>query len=36
VCNFGADNSARAEALMDRLVAAFAPATCAVQRVRRG
>ena len=25
VCNFGADNTARAEALMARLVAAFAP-----------
>jgi S-adenosylmethionine decarboxylase len=25
VCNFGADNSARAHAMMDRLVAAFAP-----------
>ena len=36
VCNFGADNSARAEALMDALVAAFAP--CAVERhaQRRG
>jgi S-adenosylmethionine decarboxylase proenzyme len=36
VCNFGADNSARAEALLARLVEAFAPATCSVQRVRRG
>ena len=36
VCNFGADNSARAEALMARLVEAFAPAECSLQRVRRG
>ena len=36
VCNFGVDNTARAEALMARLVEAFAPASCALQRVRRG
>ena len=36
VCNVGADNSARAEAVMARLVAAFAPRAPQVQRVRRG
>ncbi|WP_077033691.1 S-adenosylmethionine decarboxylase family protein [Pelomonas sp. KK5] len=36
VCNFGQDNSARAEALMARLVAAFAPASVSTQRVARG
>jgi S-adenosylmethionine decarboxylase len=36
VCNFGTDNSVRAEAVLARLVEAFGPATCAVQRVRRG
>ncbi len=36
VCNYGADNSARAEALMARLQAAFEPARVDVQRVRRG
>jgi S-adenosylmethionine decarboxylase proenzyme len=36
VCNFGADNTARAEALMALLVEAFAPASCALQRLRRG
>jgi S-adenosylmethionine decarboxylase proenzyme len=36
VCNFGTDNTARAEALMARLVEAFAPASCALQRVHRG
>ena len=36
VCNVGADNSARAEAVMARLVAAFAPSEPVVQRVQRG
>jgi len=36
VCNVGADNSARAEAVMARLVAAFAPRAPQVQRVQRG
>jgi S-adenosylmethionine decarboxylase proenzyme len=36
VCNLGADNSARAEGVMARLVQAFGPAAPAVQRVRRG
>jgi S-adenosylmethionine decarboxylase len=36
VCNFGADNSARAEALIAFLVEAFAPAQVARQRLRRG
>ena len=36
VCNFGADNSARAERLMDRLVAAFAPARTLRHAHRRG
>jgi len=36
VCNVGADNSARAEAVMARLVAAFGPRAPVVQRVRRG
>ena len=36
VCNVGADNSARAEAVMDWLVAAFAPRAPHVQRVQRG
>ena len=36
VCNYGADNSARAEALLARLQAAFAPARVHVQRVHRG
>jgi S-adenosylmethionine decarboxylase proenzyme len=36
VCNFGADNTARAEALMARLVEAFAPADCTLQRLNRG
>ncbi|MCE9658982.1 MAG: adenosylmethionine decarboxylase [Burkholderiales bacterium] len=36
VCNLGADNSARAEALMDALVAAFAPARIERHAHRRG
>jgi S-adenosylmethionine decarboxylase len=36
VCNLGADNSARAEAAMASLVAAFAPREPRIQRVRRG
>ncbi len=36
VCNFGGDNSARAESLAQRLQAAFAPAEAHVQRLVRG
>jgi S-adenosylmethionine decarboxylase proenzyme len=36
VCNLGADNSARAEALMARLLAAFAPAEAQRQALARG
>ncbi len=36
VCNFGADNSARAEGLLGRLQAAFDPAVAQCQRLRRG
>lgn len=36
VCNLQADNSARAEALLDALAAAFAPAAAHVQRLQRG
>jgi len=36
VCNLGADNSARAEALMAALVAAFAPASVERHAHRRG
>jgi S-adenosylmethionine decarboxylase len=36
VCNLGTDNSARAEALMDSLVAAFAPARIERHAQRRG
>ena len=36
VCNVGADNSARAEAVMAELVAAFGPREPRVQRVQRG
>ncbi|MCE4553456.1 adenosylmethionine decarboxylase [Roseateles cellulosilyticus] len=35
VCNYGADNSAKAEALMTALVAAFAPASVARQSLSR-
>jgi len=35
VCNFSADNSARAEQLMQRLVRAFAPAQVKQQRLER-
>lgn len=36
VCNFGADNTARADALMDRLVTAFAPEALGQHRLQRG
>lgn len=36
VCNLGADNSVRAEALMARLLAAFAPAEVQRQALARG
>ena len=36
VCNLGADNSARATALMDALVAAFAPARVERHALHRG
>src|SRR5574343_389182 len=36
VCNFGTDNSARAEALFAGLIAHFAPQRCHRQRVTRG
>jgi len=36
VCNVGTDNTARAEAVMARLVEAFRPASRKVERVRRG
>ncbi|WP_341676894.1 adenosylmethionine decarboxylase [Niveibacterium sp. SC-1] len=36
VCNFGGDNSARAEALLAGLSALFRPADLRVQRVQRG
>lgn len=36
VCNLGQDNSAKAEALMDRLVAAFAPCDAHLLRLQRG
>jgi S-adenosylmethionine decarboxylase len=36
VCNFQGDNSQRAHALLDALVAAFAPARVARQVLRRG
>jgi S-adenosylmethionine decarboxylase proenzyme len=36
VCHRHADNSARAEALVERLVAAFAPAAVRRQRLERG
>ena len=36
VCNVGTDNSARAQAVMDQLVAAFAPRDPRIQRVQRG
>lgn len=35
VCNYGADNSARAEALMEALIAAFAPGSANRQRLNR-
>jgi len=36
VCNLGQDNSARAEALMEGLIAAFAPGQALRQRLMRG
>jgi S-adenosylmethionine decarboxylase len=36
VCNLGADNSARAEALLERLMAAFSPTETRRQRLQRG
>lgn len=36
VCNYGQDNSARAESLLAALIAAFAPAQCQRQALRRG
>jgi len=36
VCNFGADNSARAERAMARLVDAFRPGVRRIESVRRG
>lgn len=36
VCNLGADHSAQAEALLERLLAAFAPCEAATQRLMRG
>jgi S-adenosylmethionine decarboxylase proenzyme len=36
VCNVGADNSARAEAVLERLVAAFRPGEARIERVLRG
>lgn len=36
VCNFGADNSAKAEALMQALLSAWQPASVDHQRLRRG
>ena len=36
VCNFGADNSARAEALLAALIAAFAPAAVERHALERG
>ena len=36
VCNLGADNSAKAEILLQFLIAAFAPQTCSRQALQRG
>ncbi len=36
VCNFSADNSQRAQALFDQLIAVFAPGRAETQRVTRG
>ena len=36
VCNFGADHSAQAEALLQALLAVFAPADAAIARLQRG
>lgn len=36
VCNFGADNSQRAQALLEALIAAFAPQRSMLHRLHRG
>ena len=36
VCNYGGDNSARAHALLDRLVASFSPQTAERHALQRG
>jgi S-adenosylmethionine decarboxylase len=36
VCNLGADHSAQAEALLQRLLLVFAPADAAIERLQRG
>jgi S-adenosylmethionine decarboxylase len=36
VCNLGQDNTAKAQALLDMLMAAFAPSKAGVQRLVRG
>ncbi|MGI9133154.1 MAG: S-adenosylmethionine decarboxylase family protein [Rhodoferax sp.] len=36
VCNFSADHSTQAQGLLDALIALFAPATLACQRLQRG
>ena len=36
VCNLGADNSAKAHALLDALLGAFEPARAARQSLQRG
>lgn len=36
VCNFGGDHSAKAQALLDGLLAVFQPARTSQQRLRRG
>jgi S-adenosylmethionine decarboxylase proenzyme len=36
VCNFGRDNTSRAESLLAALLARFAPATQRIQRLQRG
>jgi hypothetical protein len=36
VCNFGADNRAKADALLAALLAAFAPRHADLQRLARG
>ena len=36
VCNLGTDHSAQAEALLQRLLAVFAPADASIERLQRG